>query len=73
MHKLTGFFPILEWLPKYDWRADAVVDLVAGITVAIMHIPQAMAYATLAALPPVYGLYTSFWPSITYPILGSVN
>ena len=41
---LLSLFPILTWLPKYKWREDGVSDLVAGLTVAIMHIPQAGAH-----------------------------
>jgi hypothetical protein len=70
VQKIIGFVPILEWLPRYEWRVNIIPDLVAGVTVGVMHVPQGMAYATLAALAPVYGLYTSLWPSITYPIFG---
>ena len=41
---LLSLFPILTWLPKYKWREDGVSDLIAGLTVAIMHIPQAGAH-----------------------------
>jgi hypothetical protein len=70
IHTLFSFFPILQWLPTYNWRANLPADVVAGVTVAIMHVPQSMGYAMLARLPPVYGLYTSLWPSIIYPLLG---
>lgn len=43
--------PVLQWLPKYS-KKDFVADLVAGITVGITVIPQALAYATVAGLPP---------------------
>ena len=57
---LTRFLPFLNWFPM---RADALRgDLIAGITVAMILIPQAMAYAALAGLPVVYGLYASFLP-----------
>ena len=39
---LTSLFPILVWLPKYNWKADFLSDFVAGFTVAIMHLPQGM-------------------------------
>ena len=45
---ILGFVPILSWLPRYRWKEDTANDLVAGLTVAVMHIPQAMAYAILA-------------------------
>ena len=49
--------PILEWLPRYDWRRTLPYDAVAGITVGCMAIPQSMSYALIAGLPPQYGLY----------------
>jgi hypothetical protein len=70
VERLLAFVPILEWLPRYKWRECFVTDLIAGLTVGVMHIPQGMAYASLAALPAVYGLYTSLWPCILYPIFG---
>ncbi|XP_017887700.1 sodium-independent sulfate anion transporter-like isoform X1 [Ceratina calcarata] len=62
--------PITDWLPKY--RKDYVVsDLVAGITVGLTVIPQAIAYANVAGLPLQYGLYSSFMACFVYTILGS--
>lgn len=62
--------PILNWLPNYNSDC-AVGDLVAGITVGLTVIPQALAYANIAGLPPQYGLYTSFLGSFIYIFLGS--
>ena len=53
--RLRDWLPILTWLPNYR-RADLSGDLGAGLTTAIMLIPQAMAYAMLAGLPPIHGL-----------------
>lgn len=55
---LKRFFPILKWLPEYQ-RMDLNGDLIAGSVVAIMLIPQAMAYSNLAGLPPTLGFYSS--------------
>lgn len=67
---LKQFFPISEWLPKYN--GDLLKsDLSAGITVGVMLIPQGMAYAMLAGLPPIYGLYASTVPLIIYAVLGT--
>jgi MFS superfamily sulfate permease-like transporter len=63
--------PALKWLIRYNFRKDILADLLAGITVGIMHIPQGMAYSLLATLPPIYGLYTSFYPVLIYWIFGT--
>src|SRR5262249_35846884 len=63
------WFPVLEWLPSYR-RADFPGDLVAGLTGAAILVPQSMAYATIAQLPPVVGLYASVVPILVYPIFG---
>jgi SulP family sulfate permease len=62
--------PMATWLAKYN-RDDLPGDTIAGAVVAITLIPQAMAYSTLAGLPPQMGLYTSLLPPIMYSILGS--
>jgi SulP family sulfate permease len=63
-------FPILTWLSTYK-RAYFLKDLIAGLTVGIVLVPQGMAYAMIAGLPPVYGLYASLFPVITYAFLGT--
>ena len=67
---LKQFIPALQWLPKYG-NAQLKGDLSAGLTVGVMLIPQGMAYAMIAGLPPIYGLYASTIPLIIYAILGT--
>lgn len=67
---LTTFLPILAWLPGYD-RQSMTNDSIAGLIVAIMLVPQGMAYALLAGLPPEVGLYASIVPLVFYGLLGS--
>lgn len=62
--------PILSWVTRYD-SSMAVGDLVAGITVGLTVIPQALAYANIAGLPAEYGLYSSFLGCFVYIFLGS--
>ncbi|OQV17037.1 Sulfate transporter [Hypsibius exemplaris] len=69
--KLTRTFPLFSWLPRYNLRQDLAKDLVAGITVGIMNIPQGMAYGKLSGVPHVYGLYTSFFPLLMYTLMGT--
>lgn len=69
MHKLRVFFPFLGW-PRLTGETLRV-DLLAGITVALILVPQSMAYAQLAGLPVVYGLYASFVPVIVAALWGS--
>ena len=67
---MRRYFPFLEWIKNYD--SDLFKgDLSAGITVAVMLIPQGMAYAMIAGLPPVYGLYAAIFPQMVYAFMGS--
>lgn len=66
---LNRFFPFLRWFPL---RAESLRgDLIAGFTVALILIPQSMAYATLAGLPVVYGLYAAFLPVMVASMWGA--
>ncbi|CRK90509.1 CLUMA_CG004121, isoform A [Clunio marinus] len=62
--------PILNWLPKYSTE-DAIGDLLAGLTVGLTVIPQALAYSGIAQVPAAYGLYGSFLGCFVYIFLGS--
>ncbi|MEM7132242.1 MAG: solute carrier family 26 protein [Chloroflexota bacterium] len=64
------YLPFLDWLVNYR-REEFSGDLLAGIIVAIMLVPQGMAYALLAGLPPQVGLYASILPLFVYGLLGS--
>jgi SulP family sulfate permease len=68
--RLKRLFPILEWAPRYT-RGEAVNDLFAAVIVTIMLVPQSLAYAMLAGLPPVVGLYASILPLIAYAVFGT--
>lgn len=67
---LQYFLPILEWAPSYTFNFFKS-DLVAGITIASLAIPQGISYAKLANLPPILGLYSSFVPPLVYAMMGS--
>lgn len=68
--KFKSFLPILEWLPNYK-KSYLNGDLSAGLTVGVMLIPQGMAYAMIAGLPPVYGLYAAMIPQVIYAVFGT--
>ncbi|KAL4559972.1 hypothetical protein LXL04_032120 [Taraxacum kok-saghyz] len=63
-------FPIFQWAPTYNLTLFHS-DVVAGLTIASLAIPQGISYAKLANLPPVIGLYSSFVPPLIYAVLGS--
>jgi SulP family sulfate permease len=65
-----SYFPIFSWLKTYR-RADFNGDLFAGIITAILLVPQGIAYALLAGLPPEFGLYASILPPLFYALLGT--
>ena len=71
--KMGGFrqyLPFLNWIPLLD-RATTKNDIMAGITAGILILPQAIALATLAGMPPEYGLYTAIFPVIIASLFGS--
>ncbi|XP_060212619.1 probable sulfate transporter 4.2 isoform X1 [Lycium barbarum] len=65
------FFPCYRWMRTYKVNEYLQPDLMAGITVGIMLVPQSMSYAKLAGLQPIYGLYSGFIPIFVYTIFGS--
>lgn len=67
---LTKIFPFLSWLKGYN-ASSFRADFIAGLTVALVLIPQSMAYAQLAGLPPYYGLYAAFLPPMLAALFGS--
>lgn len=71
MNSLQRFLPFLRWFPMN--AATVKADLIAGVTVALVLIPQSMAYAQLAGLPPYYGLYAAFLPVAVAALWGSSN
>jgi SulP family sulfate permease len=66
----SNFFPWLSWLPKYN-KHDIIGDIVAGVTVALMLVPQSMSYSMLAGLSAQHGLYSCFVPILAYSIFAS--
>ncbi|XP_063978806.1 prestin-like isoform X2 [Diachasmimorpha longicaudata] len=67
----TSVLPVIDWLRKYKWREHILSDIISGVTVAIMHIPQGMAYGLLGNLQPVVGIYMAFFPVLVYFIFGT--
>lgn len=81
--RVKGLLPILEWAPKYGrdckyhagsgepFRENVRRDVLAGMVIGVMLVPQGMAYALLAGLPPIYGLYSSTWTLVAYMVTGT--
>jgi MFS superfamily sulfate permease-like transporter len=63
-------FPFLDWLPELT-PETLRVDFISGLTVALVLVPQSMAYAQLAGLPAYYGLYAAFLPPMVANLFGS--
>lgn len=70
MKSLSRYIPATAWLKDYN-KADMQTDMMASIIVTIMLIPQSLAYAMLAGLPPAVGLYASILPLVAYALFGS--
>ncbi|XP_032068281.1 solute carrier family 26 member 10 [Thamnophis elegans] len=71
LHLFRSRLPIASWLPKYQPKKWLLGDLVSGLTVGVVHIPQGMAFALLTSVAPIYGLYTSFFPALLYLLFGT--
>jgi SulP family sulfate permease len=70
MNLIKKYIPFFNWISSYN-KEMLTGDIVAGLTVGIMLIPQGMAYALLAGLPPGYGLYAALVPQVVYAFLGT--
>ncbi|XP_061895765.1 sulfate transporter-like [Entelurus aequoreus] len=69
--KILDFLPILKWLPHYQLKDWILGDVMSGLIVGVLLVPQSIAYSLLAGQDPIYGLYTSFFSSIIYTLLGT--
>src|SRR5512147_2491814 len=70
VNRLTRFIPILSWLPHYD-RSWLTLDVIAGLTLWGLVVPESMAYAGIAGLPPQAGLYTLIVSLLVYAVVGT--
>ncbi len=68
-----SFLPFVAMLRSYQWKRWLPSDIIAGLCVGMVHIPQGMGFALLTSLPPVTGLYTSFFPALVYFFFGTSN
>lgn len=71
MNKFAKYLPFLAWIHELKDKKVLRADMVAGLTVALVLVPQSMAYAQLAGLAPQYGLYSSFFPVMIAALMGS--
>ncbi len=71
LSRCTRFLPFLIWLPELRDKQTLRADLIAGLTVALVLVPQSMAYAQLAGLPAYFGLYAAFLPPMAAALFGS--
>mmetsp|Transcript_10486 Transcript_10486/g.17092 ORF Transcript_10486/g.17092 Transcript_10486/m.17092 type:complete len:725 (-) Transcript_10486:46-2220(-) len=71
LEAVKSFFPFLGWLPGYDYKENLKFDVMAGLTVGIILIPQGISYGLLADLPPQYGLYACLAAPIMYSLMGT--
>ncbi len=73
IERLLLLFPFVNLVRHYKWKKFIVSDIVAGLSVGVIHIPQGMGFALLTNVPPVYGLYSSFFPGLVYFFFGTSN
>lgn len=66
---LLAIFPCINWMRKYNIKNNLISDIITGVTVSIIHVPQGMAYGLLAGTSPANGLYVSFFPVLIYALM----
>ncbi|XP_069132651.1 prestin-like [Argopecten irradians] len=69
--QITSFLPIVKVLRYYNFKENLLIDILSGITIGILHIPQALAFGLLTSVKVENGLYTSVWPVILYVFFGT--
>ena len=67
----SGYFPLIKVLRYYNIREFLPIDIISGITIGILHIPQALAFGLLTSVKVENGLYTSVWPVVLYVLFGT--
>ena len=70
---LRDRFPFIKWLLGYNIKENLLPDVISGVTIGIIHIPQGLAYAQMASLPAVTGLYVSLFSVMMYVLFGTSN
>lgn len=65
--------PVIDWLPRYRWKSDFRPDVIAGLTVAALMIPESMGYAGVAGVPPEVGLYAALGAIAAYFLTGGTS
>lgn len=68
---VQGLFPVIHWLPQYRLKEYLAGDVMSGLVIGIILVPQAIAYSLLAGLQPIYSLYTSFFANLIYFLMGT--
>ncbi|KAM8924138.1 pendrin-like [Pelodytes ibericus] len=68
---LKSLFPFLDWLPKYQWKDWIIHDLISGVSTGLVSTLQGLSFALLASVPVGYGLYSAFFPVLTYALMGT--
>ncbi|XP_021066412.1 sulfate anion transporter 1 isoform X2 [Mus pahari] len=68
---VQGLFPAIHWLPRYRLKEYLAGDVMSGLVIGIILVPQAIAYSLLAGLQPIYSLYTSFFANLIYFLMGT--
>lgn len=71
LHWIINLFPFYTWIRHYNLKSDLMSDVIIGFTVAVLHIPQGMAYGLLAGVEAYNGLYVSFFPVLIYAFMGT--
>ncbi|VDO43776.1 unnamed protein product [Brugia timori] len=71
MNFLKNRLPIVAWLPTYNWHEDLLRDIINGIMISIIYIPQGLAYGLMVGIPPIYGIYTGIIGPLIYVFLGT--
>jgi hypothetical protein len=71
--RLPYYVPVLSWLPHYQWKEHLLRDVLAGLAVGLMLVPQCIAYSAIVGVPAIYGLYAGWMPVIMYSLFGSTR